>query len=139
MRSGDEIARIARGWIGTPYRHQASRLGAGADCLGLIRGIWRELYGGEAGPMPAYGSDWRDFGVGDALEEAARRHLVARDGAPQVGDVVLFRLMRHRPARHCGVMVAPDRFVHAQEHVGVVEVALGESWARRVAGVFGFP
>ena len=104
MRPGDEIVRIARGWIGTPYRHQASRLGAGADCLGLIRGIWRELYGGEAGPMPAYGSDWRDFGVGDALEEAARRHLVARDGALEAGDVVLFRLMRHRPARHLSLI-----------------------------------
>ena len=74
-----------------------------------------------------------------ALEEAARRHLVARDGALEAGDVVLFRLMRHRPARHCGVMVRADRFVHAQEHVGVVEVALGESWTRRVAGVCGFP
>jgi hypothetical protein len=29
---------IARGWIGTPYLHQASRRGAGADCLGLVRG-----------------------------------------------------------------------------------------------------
>ncbi|AEQ50810.1 NlpC/P60 family protein [Pelagibacterium halotolerans] len=139
MRPGDEIALMARGWVGTPYRHQASRRGAGADCLGLIRGIWRELYGEEAGPVPAYGSDWRDFRVGDALEAAARRHLVVRGGAPEAGDVVLFKLMRHRPARHCGVMVGPDRFVHAQEHVGVVEVALSESWARRVAGVFGFP
>lgn len=139
MRTGAEIALIARDWIGTPYRHQASRRGAGADCLGLVRGLWREIYGDEAGPMPAYGRDWRDFGVGDALQDAARGYLVARDGAPAAGDVVLFRLMRHRPARHCGVMVAPDRFVHAQEHVGVVEVALSESWARRVAGVFGFP
>ena len=139
MRSGADIALLARAWIGTPYRHQASRRGAGADCLGLIRGIWRELYGNEAGPVPAYGSDWRDLGAGDALETAALRHLVARDGPLEVGDVVLFRLMRHRPARHCGIMVGPDRFVHAQEHIGVAEVALGESWARRVAGAFGFP
>ncbi len=30
---------LARLWLGTPYVHQASTRGAGADCLGLIRGI----------------------------------------------------------------------------------------------------
>lgn len=138
MRSEDIVAE-ARIWIGTPYRHQGATRGAGADCLGLVRGIWRALYGGEPGPVPAYGADWRDPAIGDALEVAARQYLVERDGPAAAGDVVLFRLMRHRPARHCGVMVAADRFVHAQEHVGVVEVAMGESWARRVAGVFGWP
>jgi len=136
---GEAIAAEARGWIGTPYRHQGATRGAGADCLGLVRGIWRALYGGEPGAVPAYGADWRDAGIGDALEVAARRYLVERDGPARAGDVVLFRLMRHRPARHCGVMVADDRFVHSQEHLGVVEVAMGESWARRVAGVFGWP
>ena len=33
------IVMAARGWIGTPYVHQASCRGAGADCLGLIRGV----------------------------------------------------------------------------------------------------
>ncbi|MGG2476222.1 peptidase P60, partial [Rhizobium sp. BR5] len=26
---------LAQGWIGTPYRHQASLQGVGCDCLGL--------------------------------------------------------------------------------------------------------
>ena len=34
---------IARDWIGTRYEHQASLKGEGADCLGLVRGVWREL------------------------------------------------------------------------------------------------
>ena len=41
------VVAIARDWIGTPYRNQASMKGAGADCLGLIRGVWRALYGQE--------------------------------------------------------------------------------------------
>ena len=42
-----EIVASARGWIGTPYRHQCSQKGLGADCLGLLRGVWREVIGPE--------------------------------------------------------------------------------------------
>ncbi|MFZ2468534.1 MAG: peptidase, partial [Parvibaculum sedimenti] len=50
--AGTELTRAAvvaaaRAWIGTPYRHQASCKGAGADCLGLVRGLWREFHGAE--------------------------------------------------------------------------------------------
>ena len=39
MTGGAGIVRAARGWIGTPYVHQASVRGAGCDCLGLLRGV----------------------------------------------------------------------------------------------------
>jgi hypothetical protein len=39
------VVAAARGWLGTPYRHQASVRGEGADCLGLVRGVWREVVG----------------------------------------------------------------------------------------------
>jgi NlpC/P60 family putative phage cell wall peptidase len=47
----------ARLWLGTPYMHQASARGAGADCLGLLRGIWRALYGDEPEVVPPYTED----------------------------------------------------------------------------------
>ena len=47
---GAAIVGAARGWIGTPYRHQASLKGVGCDCLGLLRGVWRELKGEEPAP-----------------------------------------------------------------------------------------
>lgn len=51
------VLAAARDWIGTPYRHQASVKGEGADCLGLVRGLWREMLGEEPEHPPAYGSD----------------------------------------------------------------------------------
>ncbi|MEE8633091.1 MAG: hypothetical protein V3S93_01305 [Methyloceanibacter sp.] len=48
----------ARGWLGTPYHHQASVKGVGCDCLGLVRGLWRELCGPEPEAMPRYTRDW---------------------------------------------------------------------------------
>ena len=35
------------------------KLGAGCDCLGLLRGVWRSLYGDEPA-VPNYRADWRD-------------------------------------------------------------------------------
>jgi len=33
------VVMEARRWLNTPYKHQASEIGIGTDCLGLIRGI----------------------------------------------------------------------------------------------------
>jgi len=133
----ERIVAAARLWVGTPYRHQASTLGAGCDCLGLVRGIWREIYGAEPMTVPAYRADMRDVAFAGALVEAAERLLV-RAEALEAGQVVLFRLNGAAAAKHCGVLVGEGRFVHAQEGLGVVEANL-EGWGKRVAGVFGFP
>ena len=47
MTSADPIRviAIARSWLGTPYHDQASLRGVGCDCLGLARGVWREVVG----------------------------------------------------------------------------------------------
>ncbi len=84
MHTGDGvdrgyIVRLARSWIGTPYHHQASKRGVGTDCIGLVRGIWRALYGAEAETAPAYSRDWAEATGEETLLEAARRHLIEVD------------------------------------------------------------
>ncbi|MHB1111017.1 MAG: NlpC/P60 family protein [Devosia sp.] len=137
--SAETIVGAARAWLGTPYRHQAATPGAGCDCLGLIRGVWRALYGGEPVAMPNYSADWRQAAQRSGLLEAAEVLMARAEGAPRAGQMVLFRLQRTLPPRHCGIMIAPDRFIHAQEAIGVVEANLSESWRRRVAASFEFP
>ena len=39
MARAEAVIAAARGWIGTPYLHQASLKGVGTDCLGLVRGV----------------------------------------------------------------------------------------------------
>lgn len=136
--SPEQVIAAAREWRGTPYRHQAATLGAGCDCLGLVRGVWRHLYGQEPGPVPPYRADGRDPSGAAGLVAAAERHLLPAEG-PGPGTVVLFRLHRGLPPRHCGIMVAPDRFIHAQEQLGVVEAHLSASWRRRIAGAYLYP
>ncbi len=129
--SPDIIVAAARGWLGTPYRHLSATRGAGCDCLGLIRGVWAELYGALP-EVPNYRADARD--QRDLLAAAEARLAVAPLGA---GSIVIFRL--GAAPRHCGIMTGAARFIHAQERIGVVEANLTEGWARRVVGCFAFP
>ena len=135
-----DIVAAARGWLGTPYHHQASRRGVGADCLGLIRGVWRDLYATEAEVPPAYTRDWAEARGQETLLEAAERHLtLRRDTGRAAGDVVVFRYRTGVPAKHVGILSGPTTFIHAMEGVPVAEVSLCGWWQRRIAGVFTFP
>lgn len=135
----NRIIATARSWIGTPYQHQASCKGAGCDCLGLIRGVWRELYGGEPEAPPPYAMDWAETGGAETMRDAARRHLqeIAVDQASP-GDVLLFRLLRRGPARHAGILSGRDMLIHAYSGFAVREEPL-DRWRRRIAYAFRFP
>lgn len=138
------VVRAARGWIGTPYRHQASVRGVGADCLGLVRGLWREVIGPEPEVPPPYTRDWSEPQGEERLWRAALRHLspVAADAPWQAGHVLLFRMRAGAVAKHLGVLSdagACPAFVHAYSGRGVIESALTEPWRRRVVARFVFP
>ena len=139
----DEIVAAARGWLGTPYRHQAARRGAGCDCLGLVRGVWREVVGDEPERPPAYSVDWSEPAREEVLWAAALRHLRARPVPYEVpGDVILFRMRTGAVAKHLGICTRAGRdarFVHAYSGHGVVESALSEPWRRRIVARFAFP
>ncbi len=132
---------IARDWIGTPYHHQASLKGVGCDCVGLIRGIHRELLGFEAErQLPAYTRDWAEATGEETLLAAARRHLVEIDPvAAMPGDVFVFRYRASAVAKHAAILATPSTLIHAAEGAPVCEVSFCGWWRRRIAGAFAFP
>jgi NlpC/P60 family putative phage cell wall peptidase len=139
----NETLAIARSWIGTPYRHQAACKGAGCDCLGLIRGVWTELWGGEPEPVPAYSPDWAEPQGIEVLHQAALRHLRAKPLNDEAsGDVLLFRMRQGGIAKHLGIAGATGAcptFVHSYSGHGVVESPLTQPWRRRIVARFAFP
>jgi NlpC/P60 family putative phage cell wall peptidase len=143
-QAGEEIVAIARTWLGTPYEHQSSCRGAGTDCLGLLRGVWRELIGNEPEAVPPYTPDWSEPAGSEELLAAAGRHLdPVRAECAQAGDVLLLRMREGGVAKHVGLL-ARDRMghktmIHAYSGHGVVESPLTPAWARRIASVFRFP
>jgi len=156
------IVKATRRWLGTPYHDQASARGVGCDCLGLIRGVWREVVGNEplnkTGPVPPYSRDWGETGPVEVLAEAARAAMLELDIADaRTGDVILFRMRAGAIAKHCGIVsggargARPHRsarshrsgrthhFIHAYERSGVIKEILTPAWQRRIAYAFRFP
>lgn len=137
------IVEVARGWIGTPYLHQASTKAAGSDCLGLLRGVWREVIGSEPEAVPAYSPDWSETEGREDLAAAALRWLCPKPldhEAP--GDVLLFRMRAGSVAKHLGIAArigAEASFIHAYSGHGVVESALSAPWRRKICARFHFP
>lgn len=142
--AGERIVAAARGWLGTPYRHQESCRGVGTDCLGLIRGIWREVLGGEPEPVPAYTPDWAEATGEERLLAAAGRHMfeVPQESA-MAGDMLAFRMIARGPAKHLAILSSAGtmsgRIIHAYSGHAVCETRLTDAWRRRLAGVFRFP
>ena len=134
------VSSAARRWIGTPYHDQASVRGVGCDCLGLLRGVWRDVVGPEPMPMPPYSRDWGEAGPVEVLAEAARAAMQELEvSEARTGDVVLFRMRAGAIAKHVGILSGGGRFVHAYERTGVIEEHLTAAWQRRIAYAFRFP
>lgn len=135
-----DIVAAARGFLGTPYHHQGALQGAGCDCLGLVRGVWRALYGAEPEAPPPYTPDWGEVGGIEHLLGAARRHMRPVPlAAAQAGDVLLFRLRPNTVAKHAAILSGPCRMIHAQSGDQVREVVLTAAWRQRAAAAFAFP
>ncbi|SFE32896.1 putative phage cell wall peptidase, NlpC/P60 family [Sulfitobacter brevis] len=140
---GARIIAIARRWIGTPYVHQSARRGAGSDCLGLVRGVWRELFDAEPEAVPAYSLDWSETQAEERLWHASLRHLISKPlELEAMGDVLLFRMRQGCVAKHLGLQAETGQqgsFIHAYARHGVVESPLSRPWQRRIVARFEFP
>lgn len=144
-----DIVEAARQWSGTPYRHQAAARGVGCDCLGLVRGVWRELMGTEPAHVPPYSSDWAEAGGQETMFEAGRRFMVEiQPEDARAGDMLLFRWRDGVPAKHVAILTevcdrlgtGPARIIHAYDAAGfVAEGNLAREWRRRIVAAFVFP
>ena len=139
MADRSDIVAAARSWIGTPYRHQASLRGVGADCLGLVLGVWRDL----GGPSPAiepYAAGWSVADRHETLWRKASEWLDVREAA-EAGDIVLLRMMRGGPAKHLAILADPagPTIIHAYSGREVTESPFTQSWRRRVVACFRLP
>lgn len=151
----DRLRRLALDeamqWRGTPYRHKASNRdpGAdrdwGADFYGLLRGIWRALYGVEL-EAHDYAPDWAAPGEEELLAILRRNMVEIPLADAREGDVVTFRMAAGVPVRHLAILSADPcerhkerRMVHAYWGRAVVESWMGQWWETRLAFAFTWP
>lgn len=113
--NGAEIAAVAEGWVGVPFRWQGS-VKAGCDCKGLIAGIAREAGRPEATDPELVAGDY-----GGKVDTRRIRATLERlfDRVPtsdrQPGDLLLLRL--DGKAQHLAIYAPqpgkPDRAIEA--------------------------
>jgi NlpC/P60 family putative phage cell wall peptidase len=106
----DRVVAAARSWLGTPYHDQASLKGVGCDCLGLTRGVWRDVVGPEPFLIPPYSRDWGEIGSREILAEGARAMMIeVPPGEAPPGALVLFRMMPLAAAHRLRLPVSVQR------------------------------
>ena len=131
----------ARAWIGTPFAAKAMVKGAGADCVGLVAGIYMAT-----GFMKSFtpGLYALDEGV-NAAESKLLAWFVGRLDFESVGaevtrlspgDAIIFRI-GGRVEYHAGLMLANGDFIHVLPKRAAIISNLRESfYRRRITAIF---
>ena len=143
MTGQQKIITAARAWIGTPWHHRASCLGAGADCLGLIRGVWRDVIGPEPELLPLYSEDWSQLRRRWGLKNRLASYFTPCAAAlARPGDVILLRISPRSGAKHLAILAHKSdtlTLIHSYQKHGVIEQTYTPSWRRRAVAGFCFP
>ena len=142
MTSRADIVAAARDWLGTPWQHQASLKGVGADCIGLVGGV--ALACGVPGARE-WAADQTCKGYGRRPDPA----MLLRScdtyleriavGAAGLGDILVFKF--ERDPQHFGIKSreGPDYVIHAYAQARrVVENRIDELWRSRILRAYRF-
>jgi cell wall-associated NlpC family hydrolase len=114
----EAVLQEARTWIGTPFRHQAMVKQAGVGCGTFLIGV----YGACGFPVPKvdelghFSKDWH-FHKDQERYLAILQKFTKEVGAPQVADIILFRM--GRAFSHSGIIVEWPKIIHANCAMGV--------------------
>lgn len=131
-------AAILTEMIQVPFREKGRDL-SGFDCWGAVRYGLQRLYGID---VPSYTEDYVSSREGKEIagliERVAANWFAVPLNEARAGDVLVLKI-QNRPW-HCGLVIAPPKFLHTIEEAGtVMERWDGPMWARRIVAVYRHP
>lgn len=131
----EEIIKVARSIVGTPYVHQGRVKGVGVDCVGTILIVAREL---NLTDFEISGYGRRSEGV-EMFAEFKQQCGNPVDN-PLPGDILMFA---EKDWRHCGILSSKDEvntIIHTHRAVKkCVEHCLDNYWQTMIFAAFRFP
>lgn len=102
-------------WLGTPHIRR-SRGRGGIDCSGLVKMVFRRVYGQElTGSSHDISRQVKQIDIKDLQE----------------GDLVFFRIYGQSRIDHVGIYLANGRFIHTSASNGVIVSDLSHAYYRR--------
>ncbi|RCS59713.1 C40 family peptidase [Parvibium lacunae] len=135
MTDRENILAIARGWLGTPWHHQARCKGAGVDCAQFLLAVYAEAGLIKAFEPDDYSQDWMLHSDQPLFVEVLKRYATPVDfGLP--GDVAMFTVGR-QPA-HAAIVVDWPTIIHAYRAEGIVTESRADTGplANKFAGFY---
>ncbi len=116
LERGDNKAlyKELKRWLGTPYRHAASKCGEGTDCSGMVMEVYRTVYG---------------IAIERNSARIAQRNCepVKRDELRE-GDLVFFDTNGGGGISHVGIYLKENKFVHTSSSRGVMVSDLNQRY-----------
>ena len=137
-----EIVSLAQSQIGTPYVPGGARPDPGFDDFGLVQwvvGMLRlvKIKRPEPSPFAPFSTEEKADKTERLLEAFRASSLVEIEKAEiRPGDILVFRVVRGGPARHCGIMTDTDEFVYALAGATVKAQWLNRSWRDMLVAAF---
>ena len=127
----NDVVKEAREWVDTPFRHQGRLKGVGCDCLGLIRGVYGNVYSPSILPK-----DRTNYGIEIVVDLNKHLRKVAVEVAErEPGDLILMKFSSQ--PTHMGIYVGDDRMIHAYSSVGrIVEHRISSQWKKRIVSIW---
>ncbi|WP_396616805.1 C40 family peptidase [Lysobacter soli] len=125
-------------FVGIPYLDRGRTL-AGADCYGLVRLALQALRGIELPDYGTYAGGADHDGITETIERGLHERWRAVT-APVPFDLIVLRVAG-KP-RHVGLVVAPERFLHAPEPLhgrggtSRIECWTDRLWINRIEGFY---
>jgi NlpC/P60 family putative phage cell wall peptidase len=136
-----QLVAEALSWQGTAYHNHAALKGVGADCIGFIIGVAKNV-----GLVPAaydpgyYSADWHLHHNEERLvrEVEAFGCTLRPCEDRQPGDLLLFQF--GRVCAHSALLLEGEQVIHAVRDFGkVVVTGLRGEWLERLRRVYRFP
>ena len=125
------IAEIAKGYVGTRFRHQGRTPGVGLDCAGILVCALRSIGLPVNDPR-----SYRKVPPRSLLRDTLTQHGFSEaQGRPRADDVLVFWMRDKRLEIHCGIACGSSRFVHVEDGRDV-EVARIDGWQHRLAAIY---
>ena len=125
----NDIVKMAREWIGTPFHHQGRVKGVGVDCIGLIVGCVQEL------GYPVIDSDGYGREPAHGILQKALSDQLELSSELKHGDIILFRFVKE--PQHVAIYTKDNTIIHAYSKVKkCIEHRLDASWSKRIVNKY---
>ncbi len=132
QRFREEIVRVARSWIGTPFTNEVVTKGVGTCCVALIKAIHSELHGIPLIHHPFHSAEYLEntvFIPGNEYIADSLDKFMERSEGRGLAQVVAMRDSTFQGRiTHAAVITGDNTIIHATRERGVAEDTVKSVW-----------